>query len=306
MLRYLLKYNRHLLCPAEGVVIFAWLALAGLVLGSFISLFLFTLPDNGRAALAVEGGLVLPAAALLLGFAGIFERSPAPRAWMWLVCAAGLLAAGLLLLAASGAWGLLCLPAAAAPLAGGILALRKVLPALRQSIRLERETRLAEMVQKNPELDLAEAGRSVELTAGQAAELLAGLTLPGFLDRARGRFLSAAALRERQTRLSGRLAEMKNGEKLSLAALTRALDAPPALLEEWLAQACRRDGFSGWVNGSKDELVRAEWDAAAGCPACGAALPAGQAVNRDKEALSCPACGSRLYALVEHETLLTD
>jgi hypothetical protein len=247
---------------------------------------------------------------LLLG-AGLRDGRPLPRGALWSVAALTVVGAGVV-----GALGISVSSDTEQPIVVGIgtllfcftppaivifgLALyflAKGWPELRAAIGSERERRAIQMIEARGEVTLADLAHELGIPATQCDDLVdAALKAERFFgwhDAPRGRVYSAAALRERQTRLA---AVVVARGQIRLDDLTRELSAPRDLVRTWIYELVKRHEFTGYINwdeGGEGTLYSAEarrLTDTGKCPACNGELSlAGKGVIR------CGYCGSEIF-----------
>jgi hypothetical protein len=170
----------------------------------------------------------------------------------------------------------------------------KGLPEMRTAIAADRERRLIQMVEARGEVTLADLAAELDVRVdecdGIVDSALRAERLHGWHDAGRERVYSAAALRERQSRL---IAIVHARGQIRLDDLARELSAPRDLTRTWIYELVKRSEFTGYINWDEGILYSAEAHrlADAGkCPYCNGELSlAGKGVIR------CGYCGSEIF-----------
>lgn len=313
MVKSLLAYGRPYLLPspaalalvsAAGALAGVGLACAALYGASAAKSFA---DGMGRFAF-IFGFMAMPVAALLLLGAAWREKRPLPRGLVIGGAAVAVLVGGL----ASGlgiglssdtdspmvvgvAEFLFCFSPPAVALFGVALYFSaQGWPAVRAAIAADREQRAIQMIEARGEVTLAALAAELGLRVDECDDVVeAALKAERFFgwhDAPRGRVYSAAALRERQTRLAAIV--VARGQ-IQLDDLARELSAPRDLVRTWIYELVKRGEFTGYINWDEGILYSTEarvLTLAGKCPHCNGELSlAGKGVIR------CGYCGSEIF-----------
>ena len=164
----------------------------------------------------------------------------------------------------------------------------------RTLIAADRERRAIQMIEARGEVTLADLAAELHLRVDECDDLvdatLRAEHLHGWYDAQHGRVYSAAALRERQTRIA---AIVVARAQIRLEDLTRELNAPRDLVRTWIYELVKRGEFTGYINWDEGMLYSSEAQRlteAGKCPYCNGELSlAGKGVIR------CGYCGSEIF-----------
>lgn len=167
-------------------------------------------------------------------------------------------------------------------------------PPVRAALAADREQRAIQMIEARGEVTLAALAAELNMRVDECDDLvdaaLKAERLFGWHDAPRGRVYSAAALRDRQTRLAAVVAARG---QIALEDLTRELSAPRDLVRTWMYELVKRGEFTGYINWDEGILYSAEarvLTLAGTCPHCNGELGlAGKGVIR------CGYCGSEIF-----------
>ncbi len=260
----------------------------------------------GQNAGFVFGVIVAPVITFMLVIAAFVERSPLPRAWLWM-CAAGMVLFGGLgglvgLSLAEGAglevgvfnYRCFCAPAALACFAPGVYFATKAAPGVRAMMASDAERRVAELITLRGETSLSDLAAVTGLSVADAHTLAARVLQTGrpagLIDSASGRVYSAQTLMEKQRQLA---AVVTARGQLRFDELAHELNAPRDLLRDWIYQLVKRGEFTGYMNWNEGLIYSAEAKklAAAGhCPRCN-----GELALVGKGVIRCEHCGSEIF-----------
>lgn len=311
MLKTLLSYWRSYLLPSPAALALVSVAGAMVALGLACAT-LYSASDSTTFADAlgrfsfVFGIMALPLVALLLLGAAVREKRALPR---------GLVIGGsALAIALSGLFTSLGISAdpESPPVAGAATFLflfvplvivlagfalyfaSKGWPETRAAILADRERRAIQMIESRGEVTIADLATELGLPVDECDDLvdtaLQAERLHGWHDAQRGRVYSAAALRERQSRLAAIV--LARGQ-IRLDDLDRELNAPHDLVRTWIYELVKRGEFTGYVNWDERMLYSAEAQRlteAGRCPNCNGELSlAGKGVIR------CRYCSSEIF-----------
>jgi hypothetical protein len=311
MLKTLRTYWRSHLLPAPaalalvsvaGAVIALGLACAALYSASEAQ----TFADGVGLFSFVFGVIAMPFASLLLLGAAMREKRALPRGVSIGVAALAVLLSGLFTSVgissdaetspAVGAATFLFLfvPPAIVLFGFALYFASKGWPETRAAILADREHRAIQMIESRGEVTIADLAAELGLRVDECDDVVdAALQqerLSGWHDVQRGRVYSAAALRERQSRLASIV--LARGQ-IRLDDLERELSAPHDLVRTWIYELVRHGEFTGYVNWDERLLYSAEAQrltAAGRCPNCNGELSlAGKGVIR------CRYCSSEIF-----------
>lgn len=164
----------------------------------------------------------------------------------------------------------------------------------RTLIAANRERRAIQMIEARGEVTLADLAAELHLRVDECDDLVDAILrteqLQGWYDAQHERVYSAAALRERQTRIA---AIVVAHAQIPLEDLTRELNAPRDLVRTWIYELVQRGEFTGYINWDEGLLYSTEagrLTEAGKCPHCNGELSlAGKGVIR------CGYCGSEIF-----------
>jgi hypothetical protein len=313
MLKHFFAYWRPHVWPSPAAL--ALVSAAGALAGAgLVCAALYGISDAktfadgaGRFAF-IFGFLAMPATAAILLGAAWREKRPLPRGLVLggaaLVVVVGGLAMGLGIGLSSDVESpfvvgvanfIFCFtPPIIALLGAALYFAAQGWPQARAAIAADREHRAIQMIEARGEVTLAALAAELNMRVDECDDLVdAALNaerLFGWHDAPRGRVYSAAALRDRQTRLA---AVVTARGQIALDDLTRELSAPRDLVRTWIYELVKRGEFTGYLNWDEGLLYSTEarrLTEAGKCPHCNGELTlAGQGVIR------CGYCGSEIF-----------
>jgi hypothetical protein len=311
MLRTFSAYWRSHIFPSPAAL--AMVAVAGALIGlGFACSTLYGISAGTSFADGMErftftfGFMALPVAAVLFLIAAARDSRSLPRGLMigtaaFIVLLGGLLTSygigsgeGSSFVISAATFLFFFVPVAIVLFGMALYFVSKGLPVIRAEIAAERERRAIQMIEARGEVTLAdlasELGLRVDACDNIVDSALKAERFFGLHDAPRGRVYSAAALRERQSRLA---AIVTARGQIRLDDLAHELSAPRELTRTWLYELVKRSEFTGYINWDEGVLYSAEarrLTEKGRCPYCNGELSlAGKGVIR------CKYCSSEIF-----------
>jgi len=281
------------------------LTLVGLVCSIAFALTADTSGDPPEMAASMFGCFLLPVVLVVLLVGTLLDKRPLPRALIWaLMALLTALAAIILALAMStepelGFSGSLMIffvfgaPVVLLLFAPAIYYVAKGWRGLQTTVQRERIALCQRRIDVAGRLALSDLAEELGVDDQAAARILAeGIAqdkIQGHLDVQSGQIYSQQTLSDRRLELLGVL---KAHGQIALDSLARTLDAPQALITEWIYDLVQHGRFSGYINWERGMLYsaeRAKLGQSQRCPSCGGRLElAGKGI------VSCTHCGAEI------------
>ena len=306
-----LRLAREALVPSRRVIVLMVAAVGLLLVGSACAL-AFELSGAGEdetVGVRALGAAMfyMPLVAIVLFFASLVAKHPAPRAMIWFIISSVVVVAGLMLALAmaldpdAGAvmggstFVLFCAPVALVVFLPAVYFGLKARPDIAAAMRDARQKRIADALSRRGGIvrvrDLAsDLAFSDDEAAALVDDMLRSERLAGVFFRGHGLLYERTTLAGQQRRLIG-MVHVRG--QVRVDDLAGELGIPLGLLKEWLYDLVRRGRFSGYINWNDGLLYSAEAQAlrdTAVCPRCSGSLSlAGKGV------IECEYCGAEIF-----------